>query len=401
MIGTAPTPPGERRVLPTIFPTPDVFIAQAHSFQQQARLAITLAWVAGYTNLIAVLTCSTAISHISGTASSLGRDVAEGRWDLALFAGHLLVTFLVGAMLAGLLTETARRRGWESIYVAPMLVEVVLLGAFAVGVEMHELRTPASGLEAYVLTGLASAAMGLQNATITRISNGVVRTTHVTGVLTDVGLELARAVFWLAGHVRRGGGPGGVARALAAQPGARQGLLLLSIFGSFVLGAFLAALVHEPYPRWSMFPPVAFLLWLVYVDATKPIAEIEPSDLVAQDLGLPPEIGVYHLLRDRDRRTGVQRLPDMAAWADRLPERLRVVVLDLDEVAALNDDATYQLLGAMERLRLRGRKMVVAGLGRAEFERLDRAGAWRDGHLACPDLEIAIARAMNLLDPRA
>jgi len=33
-----------------------MFVAQAHSFVQQARLAITLAWVAGYTNIIALLT---------------------------------------------------------------------------------------------------------------------------------------------------------------------------------------------------------------------------------------------------------------------------------------------------------------------------------------------------------
>ncbi len=33
-----------------------MFISKAHTFKQQARLAITLAWVAGYTNVITLIT---------------------------------------------------------------------------------------------------------------------------------------------------------------------------------------------------------------------------------------------------------------------------------------------------------------------------------------------------------
>ncbi|MDX2131758.1 MAG: DUF1275 family protein [Planctomycetota bacterium] len=371
-----------------------MFISQAHSFQQQARLAVTLAWVSGYTNLIAVLALGTAISHISGTTSMLGRDVVEGKWALAALAGFLLVTFLCGAVLSGLLTEHARRRGWESIYVTPMLVEAVLLGLFAIGVEVREGSVLTGPSGTYLLGGIASCAMGLQNATITRISNGVVRTTHVTGVLTDVGLEFAQLLSW----PRERTGTPRTTGALSAQPGARRLVLLASVFGSFLLGAALGTIAFDTLPRWSMFPPVAFLLWLVFVDATRPIAEIEASDLVTKDFGLPPEIGVYHLRRDRDHPTGAQRLPDLTAWADRLPPRVRVVVLDLDEVTSLDSNAVHQIAGVLERMRGEHRRMVIAGLRGDQFEQLRRAGAWDDGGAACSDLEIALARALNLLD---
>ena len=59
-----------------------MLVSQAHSFVQQGRLAITLAWVAGYTNILTILTCGTVTSHISGTTSNLGRDVAERSWGL-------------------------------------------------------------------------------------------------------------------------------------------------------------------------------------------------------------------------------------------------------------------------------------------------------------------------------
>ena len=63
-----------------------MFVAQAHSFQQQARLAITLAWVAGYTNVVGLIECGVAVSHVSGTASGVGRDAANMEWKLAAFA---------------------------------------------------------------------------------------------------------------------------------------------------------------------------------------------------------------------------------------------------------------------------------------------------------------------------
>ena len=39
--------------------------------------------------------------------------------------------------------------------------------------------------------------MGLQNALVTRVSGAVVRTTHMTGVLTDIGIELVRMRAWV------------------------------------------------------------------------------------------------------------------------------------------------------------------------------------------------------------
>jgi uncharacterized membrane protein YoaK (UPF0700 family) len=38
--------------------------------------------------------------------------------------------------------------------------------------------------------------MGMQNAIITRISNAVIRTTHITGIVTDIGIELGKLFFW-------------------------------------------------------------------------------------------------------------------------------------------------------------------------------------------------------------
>ncbi|MDX2116646.1 MAG: DUF1275 family protein [Planctomycetota bacterium] len=381
-----------------------MFVAQAHSFTQQARLAITLAWVAGCTNIVAILACGHVVSHVSGTTSDFGRDVVLGEWAGAAFLGFLLMTFLLGAFLSGFATEFGRRRGWESIYVLPMALEAVLLAAFAFGVEVRA-EGLASGTPLYLMTGAASVAMGLQNATITRISSGVVRTTHVTGVLTDLGLEMAQMLLWLRDKARDIDvkNATAIARSLHHHPTARRLALLLSILLSFALGAGLGALLYRHQPRIAMFPPVIFLAWIIYQDVIRPIAEIEPSELIGNaNLGLPDALVVYHLRKDRRRaarRGGRQRLPNLIAWSERLPEKARVVVLDLDEVTALDDNSATELRSALARFRQQGRRMVIAGVTGAQIDQL-RAAAddLLDPDSVCPDLELAIARGLVLLE---
>lgn len=379
-----------------------MFVAQAHSFTQQARLAITLAWVAGYTNILTVITCGTVTSHVSGTASSLGLHTAEGDWRLVAFALFLLAAFFVGAAGSGGLTEVGRRRGWESIYALPVAVEAVLLAAFAVGLEVFDDGGRQSGVPLYCLTGIASLAMGLQNATITRISSGVVRTTHVTGVLTDLGLESAQFLLW-ARDRNRDSPPlpmRALLRSASVHPTSRRLALLASVVGSFSLGAGLGGLAHEFVARWAMFPPVLFLAWLIYRDVMIPIAEVEPSDLVGGERGLavPAAMAVFHLRKDQDRHGEVHRMPNLQEWADRLPRSTRVVVLDLGEKTTFDSNAVLELRAVLRRFAEQGRRLVISGLGGEQFRQMRRiAGSdFLDPTNFCPDLELAIARAMTL-----
>lgn len=394
-----------------------MFVTQAHSFAQQARLAITLAWVAGFTNTVAILACGHVTSHVSGTTSELGLAAAAGNLGKAAFLCFLLLTFLAGAALAGIATEIAGRKRWESVYVLPMAAEAVLLGLFALAIELAPAPTPTtpdgeslsvlkiqSGLMLFLVTGLASMAMGLQNATVTRISAGIVRTTHVTGVLTDLGLELVHLVLAIRDAVRGKDTLGGRVRSFSLRPTTRRTALLASILGSFALGAGLGAVLYGFAPRVAMFPPVLFLAWIIYQDITKPIAEIEPSELVGETglAELPPEIGVFHLKQDQKRAAGgTQRLPDLVVWADRLDKAIRVAVLDLTDVTKLDSDAAGELKALTDRFATTGRRLVIAGVTPEQYAQLIGAGWSERGRLAqvgaCPDLELAVARALAML----
>ena len=257
--------------------------APAHSPVLQARLAISLAWVAGYTNIIAVLVCGHVASHVTGHASQLGQAAAGGDWSLALFVGAILVAFFLGAVLSACATEIARWRGVRSVYVVPAALELALLAVFAELVRLHDPAQVESGAMLWWMTMVASIAMGLQNATITRISGGVVRTTHLTGVLTDLGLEsVRRAMERLA--MRTGKSQRDVAAHSGADEAARWRLLLLaSIFGAFVFGSACGVFAFQAFAHWSMIPPMALLGWVIAVDIRRPIAAA--SEGVASDVG--------------------------------------------------------------------------------------------------------------------
>jgi uncharacterized membrane protein YoaK (UPF0700 family)/anti-anti-sigma regulatory factor len=391
-----------------------VFVSQAHSFAQQSRLAITLAWIAGYTNILTVFFCATVTSHVSGTTSNLGSDLVLGRWSLALFAFFLLTTFAIGAFISGMLLGLGRIRHWSSIYMLPMALQAILLAAFALLVEFTEPTSLAQGTSRWILTGIASMAMGLQNATITRISGGVVRTTHVTGVLTDVGLEAAELAVW-ARQKATLRDPQALLREasrLPSLPSARRLTLLATIVFSFALGAALGTLAHEHIPRYAMFPPVIFLLWIIYQDWKQPIAQIAPLNLDASGstFTLPPQIAVYHLRPD-DRlkpasassasRTHDHRLPNLLTWLDDLSPSVQCVVLDLTFMQRIEPNAALNLAAAFDRLRKQHRALILAGLSTRTFQDLVDSGAsdLADPSIVCPDLELAIARAYLLISP--
>ncbi|MGA1044672.1 MAG: YoaK family protein [Phycisphaerales bacterium] len=262
-----------------------MFHAEAHSFQQQARLAITLASVAGFVNVVGVVVCGVAVSHVTGTVSALGREVGQGEWHLLGIAGWLLAWFLLGATVSGLAIGAARARGWRSVYVMPMAIEAFALAAMGVLVAQRgvaaesssPLATGAFAATQWSLSAIACLAMGLQNATITSISGGVVRTTHLTGVLTDLGIELSRLV------APRGDMPTPPSPATDAtrdrtslhRERLRRLALLASILGSFLFGAGIAAIAMPSLAAWTMLPPVALLLFVIGQDLVRPIVEIE------------------------------------------------------------------------------------------------------------------------------
>jgi len=193
------------------------------------QLAWTLAFVAGAINAGGFLAVGTYTSHVTGSVSRAADELVLGNTRSAMAALALVGFFLAGAFTTGLLVQLGTRlrlRGRYAIALALEALLLVLFGLRGTALARHEeLVVPATVV-------LLCFLMGMHNAVVTHISSAVVRTTHMTGVVTDIGIELAR---WTVGH-----GPSGTPhehdRALRARL-TLHAMILASFFAGGLVGA--------------------------------------------------------------------------------------------------------------------------------------------------------------------
>lgn len=161
--------------------------------QANRHLGIALAFVAGAANAGGFLAVKQYTSHMTGILSSAADDMALGAVDAALDCAGALLAFIAGAACCAIMVNFARRRQLHSEFALPLLLEAILLLAFGV------MGTSLQAIDVIVLPAtvmLLCFMMGLQNAVITKLSNAEIRTTHMTGIVTDLGIETGKALYW-------------------------------------------------------------------------------------------------------------------------------------------------------------------------------------------------------------
>jgi uncharacterized membrane protein YoaK (UPF0700 family) len=156
------------------------------------QLGGILTFVAGAVNAGGFLAVARYTSHVTGVVSSIADELVLGHTALALAGAAMLLCFLLGAMTTAILVSWGRRHALHSEYALPLMLEASLLLVFGLlGANLsrfQDLFIPATAL-------LLCFIMGLQNAVITKISNAEIRTTHMTGIVTDLGIELGRLLY--------------------------------------------------------------------------------------------------------------------------------------------------------------------------------------------------------------
>ncbi|MDL2284743.1 DUF1275 domain-containing protein [Oxalobacter sp. OttesenSCG-928-P03] len=201
------------------------------SLRADIHLGLSLAFIAGAINAGGFVVVNQYTSHMTGIVSSMADGLVLGDFRFALAAFGSLLCFIFGATCTELLVNWARGRRLQSEYALPLILEAILLLIFSfVGKELHEHM----GLFISFTVMLLCFLMGLQNAIITRISNAVIRTTHVTGIVTDIGMEFGKMLFWNRG----------VGKEDATYVRANRGklLLLINLLIMFFLGGVAGAL---------------------------------------------------------------------------------------------------------------------------------------------------------------
>lgn len=221
-----------------------VLVSHRRSQGSDHVLALFLAGIAGSSNAGGFFALGQYTSHMTGYLSQIADSLVVGNLLVTGTALLAIGAFIAGAASCAFLVHWARHRMGRQQFALPLAVQGFCLGCFAFG----GIFTTTTG-RLFALACLCFI-MGMQNATITKISGARIRTTHATGMITDIGIETGRAIYRLV-HPGRGAG---------ADP--RKLHILLSIVGTYVLGGIVGALGYAMVGFYFSLPLAVLLLAL-------------------------------------------------------------------------------------------------------------------------------------------
>jgi uncharacterized membrane protein YoaK (UPF0700 family) len=195
-----------------------------------------LAFSAGCVNTAALMGfANLSVSHVTGNVSLFAAAIAYLDARSILYIGTLLLSFLAGAILSGfIIGQAALKLGKR--YGQALYIEAALLLVSYWLYQQHDF-----------LGQLAAAmACGLQNAMVATYSGAVIRTTHLTGLTSDMGAAIGN---WLAG------------RAISKPTLGFQAVIWYCFCGGSAVGAYLFAKVGYE----ALFVPITIVLTAAFI----------------------------------------------------------------------------------------------------------------------------------------
>eukprot|EP00927_Polykrikos_kofoidii_P031157 TRINITY_DN26822_c0_g1_i3.p1 TRINITY_DN26822_c0_g1~~TRINITY_DN26822_c0_g1_i3.p1 ORF type:complete len:373 (+),score=77.10 TRINITY_DN26822_c0_g1_i3:278-1396(+) len=194
-----------------------------------------LAFSAGIVNSVAFFVLSTFVSHTTGNMSKVAIGLTGSDRVDAADCSLLVMSFVIGSMTCGLLIGPHIGHDGLALYDVGLLIVSTLLVAAALTSEHAVARY------------FATAACGLQNGMTTNWGGAVCRTTHLTGLFTDVGMLLGRLLAVLF-RKRCGTRFGGVDKVQAADDASKLSVLVtiaMSFFVGIIVGTKLFNAMEE------------------------------------------------------------------------------------------------------------------------------------------------------------
>ncbi|MCD2421585.1 DUF1275 domain-containing protein [Niabella pedocola] len=154
------------------------------------KLAALLSFVAGIVNVAGFFSVKVLTTNVTGHFAYFADEVIKQHIENAGVFLLYILAYLSGAFVSNTLVEATQKVNPRYTDAVPVFTEIVLLTGVAL------LPTATIQQMAQLVAGILLFTMGLQNAMVTRISNAVVRTTHLTGLFTDLGIELSQLLFY-------------------------------------------------------------------------------------------------------------------------------------------------------------------------------------------------------------
>jgi uncharacterized membrane protein YoaK (UPF0700 family) len=163
---------------------------KARTFKHNLRIASLLSFVAGIVNVVGFLAVQRLTTNVTGHFAFFVDELFKLNFAQGLVYFLYIFFFFAGSFVSSFMLEYVSRKKYKYMYVIPAIIESLIL--FSAAIFGKRLVHDYPDLLAFSLLF----AMGLQNSFVTTISNSSVRTTHLTGLFTDLGIEISQLFFY-------------------------------------------------------------------------------------------------------------------------------------------------------------------------------------------------------------
>jgi uncharacterized membrane protein YoaK (UPF0700 family) len=218
------------------------------TFIHNLRLATLLSFVAGIVNVTGVLSIQTLTTNVTGHFAYFAEEIMKRDYAAAITFFVFTIFFLLGAFTSNFLAELISKKHPNLSHVIPISLEMIIL--IAVGV--FGIASELSSIEGKWIAFAMLFAMGIQNSLVTKISQSTVRTTHLTGLFTDLGIELSQLFFY---------------KKLEENKKLKTSIYLrLSIIIFFFIGCISGGFLYNLLEMKTLFVAATFLLFALLYD---------------------------------------------------------------------------------------------------------------------------------------
>ena len=198
---------------------------RSRAYVHNLRLAAMLSFVAGVVNISGVLSIKTLTTNETGHFAYFAEELVNRHYATSFFFLLYILSFLLGSFVSSVLIGFTSKINPKIAHSGPMIIEIVVLALVAIFGTSLMLLNHGSQVIAYTLLF----AMGMQNSLVTQVSQSTVRTTHLTGLFTDLGIELSQLFFYRNTQERKK-----LSKSIYL-----RFLIIVSFFTGCVLGGFL------------------------------------------------------------------------------------------------------------------------------------------------------------------
>jgi len=223
---------------------------EERTLKENLLLASSTALAAGITNVAGMIAFLAFTTNVTGHVANLAKHIVEQNYrDIIVFLVWLLL-FFAGAFLSSFIIRSYKHISDYKAHSIPVIIEIIVL--LFVAIYGHNFYNE-TALEREIVIGCIMFSMGLQNSLVSTVSGGLIKTSHLTGLFTDLGGDIAE---WL-------------------HPKARKTVTVrnkiyvrLTILGFYLTGAIIGGLLFDLIDFAIFYIVPVILLVILYYDLT-------------------------------------------------------------------------------------------------------------------------------------